>query len=196
MKTVKSAVVPRQLCWLWFLWWLKLLGLSAELVNGNCGCSHCMVVPALPPCSCLYTSQLCWSLGRVKLKLCVMSWKAGEAGYSLHPPFPRPSGKLFLAGKFLLLNSAGLGDGWYRQNEAVLPSLFLRLFSGVLFHCFAEVLKWITEFSLSCLCLWIANCSFSGAWRLDSSTFPSWWHHSPNVWCYKTKFVIKYNTAW
>lgn len=143
-KLVKSAVVPCTCFGCCFLQWWKFRGSSAELVTGELRLLpvhgwYCSALLFSLVSSCLYITQLCWSLGGVKPKwsLPVVSQKAEEAGCLPHPPFPArgtltswkvPSGWPVLAWRM----------GWCRQHEAVLPSPFMRLFSGI----FVPLFRW------------------------------------------------------
>lgn len=86
----------------------------------------------------LYKPQICHFLGGIKLQP-VLCQSPRSTGCSLHSPF---LGWVlsFGPGSFLLaLSSAGWGM-MSRQNEAVLPYLFVQLFLGIIICCCSSML--------------------------------------------------------
>ena len=134
----------------------------------------------------LHTSQLCQFLGGVKSRsvLCVVYWNLVT-----HPTLP------FLARGTLSRWGAvpAWGMGWCRQNETIVPSLFLWLFSGffALLYCWS-FLRGLQ--SSPKLFLFLDSCLiidlFEGCW-LGSSTLPSCWLTSlPQAFWRKVSYVI------
>lgn len=154
-KLVKSARCSWWLCQPLVFPWQKLLGLFAEWVTGDLGCSYCT-----------YTPQLCWSLGGVSLKQ--VFWAGEMVGHSGFPFQARG-----ILSRWGVLSSAKpWWDQWCRQNQAIFLS-FLCDYSQVIFllllfspiptstPVLLKFLKRTPDLSQSCFwsryCLYYAN---------------------------------------
>lgn len=117
----------------------------------------------------LCASQLCLSLGEVKPKqifLCSAS-KAGVARGLPRSTFPH-EGNSSLESFLLVLSVPARRIGWYKQNEAVLPSLFVYLFLDLCSTALLQFPKWTSELSQGCFC---------GKMEARVSYAKSWWGH-------------------
>lgn len=117
------------------------------------GCSHCRTEPGIPPPSFsvpshLHTSQLCSSLGKVKLNWVfpAVSQKAREASHPILPLLVRETSPSWCWAMPVWRT------GWRRQNEALLSS-YSQVFCSTLLRTF---LKWAPMPSQGCFCSWRA----------------------------------------
>lgn len=120
----------------WFFQWWKPLWSSIENITRNHSCIHVWLILVVP--AFLLGSQL-------SLYFSVLQVWVGWNGSESFVLCPKRLGKLPL--NLLSLSSwrvpswcrtmPGWRMGWCRQNEAILPSFYVRLFSG--FFCSSEV---------------------------------------------------------
>lgn len=120
----------------WFFQWWKPLWSSIEKITRNHSCVHVWLILVIP--AFLLCSQL-------SLYFSVLQIWVGWNGNESFVLCPKRLGKLPL--NLLSLSSwrvpswcrtmPGWRMGWCRQNEAILPSFYVRLFSG--FFCSSEV---------------------------------------------------------
>ena len=127
----------------WELWLLPLCGWYWLLLP-------CLLIP-----NHLYTSQLCWSVGGMKLKWVLVQCPQRPRKLVSYPFLPFPLGELFLAGEFPLGTEQCQPGGWSDAGKMKLFFLqflcsYAKAFCSTVLQKF---IKWDPELSQSWSCL-------------------------------------------